>query len=271
MKQRAGLTLSDASVTMTPQMIEQFINSLKAGARQKQTIRTYRHSLDELYEYLPHDKQITSETLPEWKVHLKSCGYSDNTVNIRLSAANGFLRFCGKEELATAHERIAPDEPMPEMTRAEYLKFLSRVRELGSEKYYFMVKVFASIDIGISELECLTVEACREGTVNLPDEKTAAIPSCLREELLQYAQRHRITEGSIFVTRSGGRMDRSNIANSIHRLAERVGMEPEKCCPSALHRMYLTTQKELLEEFMPAYRQSYENLLDAEQTVVGWN
>ncbi len=73
------------------------------------------------------------------------------------------------------------------------------------------------------------------------------------------------------MTRSGGRMDRSNIANSIHRLAVRAGMEPEKCCPSAMHRACLTTQKELMERLMPVYRQSYENLLDTEQTVVGWN
>ncbi len=271
MKQRAGLTLSDESLKMTSMLMEQYLNSLKSGGRQKQTIRTYRHSLDELYDFLPPDKEIKSDTLKEWKKHNKACGYSDSTVNIRLTAANGFLRFCGREELATVHERITPNESMPEMTREEYLQFLYKVRELGTEKFYFMIKVFGSIDINIRELECLTVEACKKGDVYLPEEKTASIPACLREELLQYADRHEITKGPIFVTRNGSRMDRSNITNSIHRLAVRVGMDPEKCCPSALHRVYLATQKELMDRLMPVYRQSYENLLDTEQAVVAWN
>ncbi len=270
MKQRAG-TVSDLPLMMTPQLKAQYINSLKAGGRQKQTIRTYRHSLEELYDFLPANKEIKKDTMSEWKEQLKREGYSDSTVNIRLTAVNGFLRYCGREELATVHERIAADEFMPELTRAEYLQFLSRVREIGSEKYYFMVKVFASVDITISELDCLTVEACREGAVHLQDDKTASIPVCLSEELLQYAERHGITEGPVFVTRSGKHMDRSNIANSIHRLAEQVGMEPAKCCPSALHRVYLTTQRELMDSLIPVCRQSYEHLLDTEQMVVGWN
>lgn len=271
MKQRAGLALSDASVTMSSMLMEQYLNSLQSGGRQKQTIRTYRRSLEALYDFLPPDKEINRGTLKEWKEHNKACGYSDSTVNIRLTAANGFLRFCKREELTAVHEHIAPDEPMPEMTREEYLQFLSKMRELGSEKYYFMVKVFASIDITISELDCLTVDSCRKGVMHLPDEKVAAIPYCLGEELLEYANRHKITEGPIFVTRSGRLMHRTNITNSIRRQAERVGMDPGKCCPSALHRVYLTTQKELMERLMPVYRQSYENLLNTEQTVVGWN
>ncbi len=271
MMQRAGLPLSEEPVILTETLLEQFLDSIKAGGRQKQTIRTYRYSLNELYNFLPPDKKIEKDTLKEWKEQLKADGYSDSTVNIRITAANGFLRFCGREELATARERIAMDEPMPKMTREEYLQFLARVRELGSERYYFMVKVFASVDLGISELEYLTVETCREGVVRLSDEKTASIPPCLREELLQFADRQGITEGAIFVTRSGGCMDRSNIANSIRRLAIRVGMEPEKCCPSALHRVYLATQKELMDRLMPLFALSYESLLNTEQAVVGWN
>ncbi len=270
MKQRAGLPLSDASVTMTSQITEQYLNALKARGRQKQTIRTYRHSLNALYDFLPPGKEIKTGTLEEWKKHLKADGYSDSTVNIRLTAANGFLRYFGREELATAHERIALEE-MPEMTREEYVQFLSKVRATGTEKYYLLIKVFASVDINIGELAQLTVEACREGVLSLPEGKQFSVPACLKEELLQYASRNGISEGPIFVTRNGTALDRSNIANSIHRLALQVGMDPEKCCPSALHRVYLTTRRELMEKLRPVYLQFYENLLDTEQAVVGWD
>ncbi len=266
-----GFPLSDDPLTITPQLMEQFLNSLKAADKQKQTIRTYRHSLEVLYEYLPPDKEILSDTLQEWKKDLKLHGYSDSTVNICITAANGFLRYCGREELTTVHERVLYDENMPEMTREEYLQFLLKVRELGYEKYYFIVKVFGSIDINIGELKCLTVETCNEGIIHLSEEKTAVIPTCLQEELLRYAGRRGIMEGPIFVTRTGSLMDRSNITKSLHRLALRIGMDPEKCCPSALHRVYLRTQKELMDRIMPLFRQSYENLLNTEQAVVAWN
>ncbi len=270
MKQRMGLPLSDTPVVLTKQLQEQFLESLKAGGRQKQTIRTYRHSMEELYKYLPPDKEIHADTLPEWKKYLKECGYSDSTVNIRITAANVFLRFCEREELAAVHEHIVVDETMPEMTRTEYLEFLSAVREMGSAKYYFLIKIFATVDLGIGELEYLTVEACREGMIHMPEGKTAAIPACLREELLQYAARQKITEGPLFLTRTGTLPDRSNITNAIHRLAVKAGMDPGKCCPSALHRVYLTTQKELMDWVRPIFIQSYESLLDTEQAVVGW-
>ncbi len=270
MKQRMGLALSDAPEVLTKQLQDQFIESLKAGGRQKQTIRTYRHCIEELYEYLPPDKEIHADTLKEWKKYLKDCGYSDSTVNIRITAANVFLRFCGREEMAAAHEYIASDEAMPEMTRTEYLEFLSAVREMGNAKYYFLIKVFATMDVGIGELKYLTVEACREGMIYMPDGKKTAIPTCLREELLQYADHERISEGPIFLTRTGTLPDRSNITNAIHRLAVRVGMDPEKCCPSALHRVYLTSQREIMDQVRPICIQSYENLLNAEQMVVGW-
>ncbi len=266
-----GFPLSDDPLTITPQLMEQFLNSLKAADKQKQTIRTYRHSLEGLYEYLPPDKEILSDTLQEWKKHLKLHGYSDSTVNICITAANGFLRYFGREELTTVHERVLYDENMPEMTREEYLQFLLKVRELGYEKYYFIVKVFGSIDINIGELKCLTVETCHEGIIHLSEERTAVIPTCLQEELLRYAGRRGIMEGPIFVTRTGSLMDRSNITKSLHRLALRIGMDPEKCCPSALHRVYLRTQKELMDRIMPLFRQSYENLLNTEQAVVAWN
>ncbi|MCC8141133.1 MAG: site-specific integrase [Lachnospiraceae bacterium] len=270
MKERQGIPMPDTFPRMTQQLIDEFLNSLKASGRKAQTVRTYRRSMEELYDFLPEGKEVTKESLEKWREDLKANGYSESTINLRLTAANGLLRFCGREELAANHERILSGKPLPELSRTEYLYFLSAVREMGTEKEYFLVKVLATIDISIGELHCLTVEACKEGVVHLPDGQSAAIPNCLKEELLQYAKRHNIAKGPVFITRTGTPLDRSNIANEIHRLAVKVGMDPEKCSPSALHRVYLTTKKELMERLQAIYTQSYESLLDTEQMMVAW-
>ncbi len=175
------------------------------------------------------------------------------------------------KDFPASREWAEPDENVPVMTRAEYLQFLVAVRSMGTEKGFFLVKVFASVDVSIGELSCLTVESCRERAIRFPGGKQSVIPSCLQTELLQYAERHKIAGGPVFVTRTGNPLDRSNIANAIRVLARRAGLDAKKCCPKALHRVYLTTQKELMERLMPVYRQTYENLLDTEQTVVAWN
>ncbi len=270
MKQRAGLYSSEESVVISQELIEQFLDALKTGGRQQQTIRIYRRSLEDLYHFLSEEKEITRETLEDWRESLKKGGYTDSTINTKLVAVNGLLRYCSAEGLLASHERLAGNETMPELTREEYLQFLSKVRETGAEKYYFLIKVFASVDVNIGELDFLTVEACRKGVILMADERIVEIPCCLRKELLQYADRHGILKGPVFLTRDGKCMDRSNITNAIHKLAVQAGTEPEACCPSALHRLFLTTQRELRAQLHPLFVQSYESLLTMEQAMVAW-
>ncbi len=254
---------------ITQSLIEQFLHALKACGRRPQTLQTYRRGIMDLYDFLPEEKELTKEILEDWRVFLKDSGYTDSSVNTKLVAVNSFLRYCGRKELTFALERLAPNKTMPVLTREEYLQFLAKVRETGSEKYYFLIRVFASVDISIGELPFLTVEACREGIIYL-DAKITAIPKCLRKELLQYADQQEITYGPVFVTRGGNHMDRSNIGNAIHRLAIQTGMDAAKCCPSALRRLYLTTQRELREQMQPLFLRSYESLLNTELAREGW-
>ncbi len=254
---------------ITHSLIEQFLLTLKAGGRKPQTLRTYNRGLEDLYDFLPEEKEITKEILEDWRESLKKSGYKDSSVNTKLVAVNSLLRYCGRKELFFSLERLSPDEELPELTREEYLQFLSKVREIGSEKIYLLIKVFASVDIGIGELPFLTLEACREGIVYL-NKKIAAIPECLRKELLQFADRQEIADGPVFVSRKGNPMDRSNIGNAIHRLAIQTGMDAAKCCPRALHRLYLTTQRELGEQMHSFFLRSYESLLNTEQGEVAW-
>ncbi len=251
-------------VIITQSLIEQFLHALKAAGRKPQTLQSYRRGVGDLYDFLPEEKEITKETLEDWRESLKNSGYMDNSVNAKLVAVNSLLRYCGREELFASLEKRAPNEIMPELTREEYLKFLSKVREIGSERYYFLIEVFASVDISIGELPFLTLEACREGIIFM-DKKIATIPECLRKELLQFADQQGITGGPLFVTREGNHMDRSNISNAIRRLAIQTGMDAAKCCPSALHRLYLTTQRELREQLQSLYLRSYESLLNTER------
>ena len=51
------------------------------------------------------------------------------------------------------------------MSRTEYLRLLATARNLGRERTYLMVKVFALTGIRVSELNRVTVRAVEEGRV----------------------------------------------------------------------------------------------------------
>ncbi len=268
-KTGSGSVSYGESVRLTRKLQEQFLNSIEAKGRKEQTVRAYRRSVEELYDFLPEDKRMTARSIEEWRECLKTRGLSDSAVNQRLTAVNSLLKYCGMKGLTASLERIDTEE-QPEMSRDEYLHFLSAAKAAGREKEYFLIKVFACTAIGVGELDGLTVEACREGAVQLGEGPGAPIPGSLQKELLGYAERHGIDGGPVFVTKKGRPMDRSNIAKSIRSLAESAGMDSEKCTPRALHRLYLSTQDRIREEIRPIEQQAYESLLYTEQTVVAW-
>ncbi len=268
--QSTDIYLSDEFVVLTQNLIDQFINNLAACGRQSQTIQAYQHNVQEFFDFLPNGKKVTKEVLGNWRETLKENGYLINTVNTKMVAVNGLLRYCGAKELCVSHERVKKEETLPELARSEYLQLLSVVYRMGKEREYLLIKVFACTGLNISELQCLTVDSLKDGVVLQSDGKEKIIPDSLRFELLHYANHQKIKEGSLFITRSGKRMDRSNITNAIRRLAEKAGLEPERCNPRALQRMYQTTHEEIIENLEPYYVKSYDKLLNMEKSLMEW-
>ncbi len=258
-------------VVMTDELIEQFLRRMQDKGCKTETIRAYQRSLDELYTFLPEDKKITEKILNYWKVNLREQGFSDSTVNLRVSSVNGLLRFCGAKKTGIIRTTTARSAERPEPSRGEYLQFLGYVRENGSEQEYLLVKIFATVDLNLRELASLTVDACREGVIRLSPVREAIIPSCMQDELLRYIERNHLTAGAVFITKGGNLLDRSNITHAIRHLAEKSGMDPEKCSPSALHRMYQATKSDIGQRFMPLYLQAYDSLLNTEQTMIAWD
>lgn len=252
--------------SLTQELLTSFVQSQIAKGTKRDTIRKYRTSLKQLMDFLPPGKELTPEALEEWRACLKDSGYSNSSVQTRISAVNSLLRFQGYG--LVAREPAQEKTVMPVPTREEYIKFLIIVKNSGREQDYLVVKVFASIGLTVSELGLLTVESCQQGFVDLPQKRKAVVPTGLGKELLGFAGRNDIHSGSIFVTRNGVPVDRTNVVHIIHDIAANAGLEPEKFCPSALRRMYLATWNDVQEKMMPLCLQAYNNLLDTEQAMI---
>ena len=197
------------AVLLDERSAEEFFLFLKEKSRTAGTIENYRHSLEELYDYLPEEdggsgKYIGSGTLARWRGDLLQQGYAVRTVNARMSAVNKFLEYRNRRDLQVAPMSVEQDGIQPELSRAEYLRLLNVAKMTEQERTYFLLKTIATMGIRMDELQEITVEHLREGRITVgkaPKRRTVRIPALLREELLGYAERKGIGSGALFLTK----------------------------------------------------------------------
>ena len=104
--------------------------------------------------------------------------------------------------------------PEKEMTQKDYEKLIQEAREEKDMRMSMLLQTIGSTGIRISELKYITVEALDTGHAEIYNKgksRVVLIPSKLERLLRKYCKKAGIVSGSIFVTRYGNPMDRSNI------------------------------------------------------------
>ena len=266
-------TAAPAELTVTWEEVCRYLDSLAARGRRRETIQVYRPKLEAFYHFLPEDKRVAADTLELWRAALLREGYSPGTANTHVSAANGLLAYLGRRDLQLIGQLDTEGEIQPELSRTEYLRLLATARNLGRERTYLMVKVFALTGIRESELNRVTVRAVEEGRVLTACDGRAQyvlIPACLRKELTVYLRRVGITAGPVFVTRSGRPMRRTQVSGEIRTLCRDARVDGDKSNPRCLRRLYQVTQERIRDSVQILAEQAHERMLEEEQLTVGW-
>ena len=266
-------TAAPAELTVTWEEVCRYLDSLVARGRRRETIQVYRPKLEAFYHFLPEDKRVAADTLELWRAALLREGYSPGTANTHVSAANGLLAYLGRRDLQLIGQLDTEEEIQPELSWTEYLRLLATARNLGRERTYLMVKVFALTGIRVSELNRVTVRAVEEGRVLTACDGRAQyvlIPACLRKELTVYLRRVGITAGPVFVTRSGRPMRRTQVSGEIRTLCRDARVDGDKSNPRCLRRLYQVTQERIRDSVQILAEQAHERMLEEEQLTVGW-
>ena len=266
-------TAAPAELTVTWEEVCRYLDSLAARGRRRETIQVYRPKLEAFYHFLPEDKRVAADTLELWRAALLREGYSPGTANTHVSAANGLLAYLGRRDLQLIGQLDTEGEIQPELSRTEYLRLLATARNLGRERTYLMVKVFALTGISVSELNRVMVRAVEEGRVLTACDGRAQyvlIPACLQKELAVYLRRVGITAGPVFVTRSGRPMRRTQVSGEIRTLCRDARVDGDKSNPRCLRRLYQVTQERIRDSVQILAEQAHERMLEEEQLTVGW-
>ena len=114
-----------------------------------------------------------------------------------------------------------------ELTKAEYERLLNAAQRKGNERLYLLMQTIGSIGIRISELRYIDTEAVSKGQALIHCKgriRMVFLPKQLCKMLNQYLRKQKITSGSVFQTKSGKPLDRSNIWRMLKGLCESAGV-----------------------------------------------
>lgn len=224
--------------------IVDFSQHLEQGEKSQATISKYIRDVTGFME-LAGAGMLTKEKVLQYKKHLIEQNYAVNSINSMLASVNAFLEFLELRDLKVKNVRVQRQTYCPEdkeLTKAEYLRLLEASK--GNEQLNLVLQTICGTGIRVSELQYFTVEAVRRGQITVDCKnktRTILVPGKLKKLLLEFAKRKRIMAGTIFVTRYGVPLNRSNIWAAMKRLCTAAGVKASKVFPHNLRKLFART------------------------------
>ena len=223
--------------------IERFEKYLREEEKSQNTMEKYIRDVKAFVEYCG-DNAILKETVIAYKQNLIDSGYAVKSINSMLASINSLFSFFGWYELRVKSLKVqqqifCPEEK--ELTRAEYERLCRTAERKHNERLNLILQTICGTGIRVSELQFITVESVRKGeaTVSLKGKtRTIIIPKNLQKKLLRYIAEQKIMSGSVFVTKSGKPMSRTNIWREMKKLCQEAEVNPEKVFPHNLRHLF---------------------------------
>ena len=128
-----------------------------------------------------------------------------------------------------------------ELSRSEYVRLVNAATQKGNERLRLILQTICGTGIRVSELQYITVEAVKRGvaTVSLKGKiRRVFIVRDLRRKLLSYAASRGIESGSLFITRNGKPINRTNIWREMKSLCMSANVNSKKVFPHNLRYLF---------------------------------
>ena len=232
-------------LVITDAVARRFTDSLAEREYSPATISKYAHDLRLLMDYAP-EGIADKAALVGFRAYLTERGYAPTSVNSILGAINVFLVFLKsgwKLKYLHIQRKIYLDADR-ELSHREYERMVRAAENSGNERLAMLVQTLCALGLRVSELRAVTVESLRIGEASIANKgklRTILIPDALAKKLRAYCERRGITSGSVFVTRTGRQLDRSNIWKMLKKLAEAAKVLAKKVFPHNLRHLFART------------------------------
>ena len=121
------------------------------------------------------------------------------------------------------------------------MRLVNTAKQKGNERLNLILQTICGTGIRVSELQYITVEAVKNGEaiVSLKGKtRSVFIVKELKKKLLRYAAEQGITSDTIFITRTGRPISRTNIWREMKALCEEADVNPQKVFPHNLRHLF---------------------------------
>ena len=234
--------------SVTEEALIQYERYLKDGEKSRATVEKYLRDVRKFWDYLGEQgvQEFDKEQVLEYKRYLNE-HYKTTSANSMLAAINSFFEYLGCEEYKVKLfkiQRVQFCEPEKELTEKEYGRLVQAAERKGDSRMSMLLQTIGSTGIRISELRFITVESLEHGRAEIYNKgksRVALLPAELMKVLKKYCRRMGITGGSIFITRNGRPMDRSNINKKMKELGREAGVDERKVFPHNFRHLFART------------------------------
>ena len=222
--------------------VGEFENNLIMNEKSLATIKKYIKEIRNFLDFLDGG-DITKSRVMEYRAAMQP-EYKAQTINVKLSAVNAFLDFIGRPECRVRFIKVQKKsfvEEEKELREEEYRTLLLSARERGKIRLYHILLTLCSTGIRISELKYITADAVQQGRAEIDmkgKHRVILLPNELKNKLKDYMDQQNIRTGSVFITRNGKPVDRSNIFHEMKRLSAYAGVKPKKVYPHNLRHLF---------------------------------
>ena len=223
--------------------IRLFIEKLTELERSSLTVEKYARDVMTFRRWVGSDGHFDKSNVIRFKQVIRE-KYRLSSANSMLSALNKFFQLMGWEDCRIRTfktQRASFRNEEKELSVEEYQRLLKAAKEKGDLQILSIMETIASTGIRISELPFITVASVstRRALVSLKGKtRQVLIPAELSKKLRSYCRERKITSGSIFVTRTGRPIDRSNILHRMKALSTAAKVNREKIFPHNLRHFF---------------------------------
>lgn len=226
--------------------IEQYKQHLITNEKVAHTVEKYVRDVRAFAAFLD-GRAVTKDLAVAFKQQLLEAGYAPASVNSMLASVNSLFVFLGWNDCrvkAIKRQRQIFCSEDKELTKAEYFRLLNAAKQKKNDRLCLILQTICGTGIRVSELQFITVEAARMGQATVKCKgkvRTVFLVRALQKKLLRYAKERHITAGTIFITRSGKPLNRTNIWREMKALCKDVNVNPNKVFPHNLRHLFART------------------------------
>ena len=226
-------------------IIEIYKNHLIDEEKSKSTIEKYTRDI-RAFQLWAAERETDKRLVLEYKESLIG-SYKPRSINSILSSLNSLFDFLGWQDCKVKTLKIQRQifaDKNKELSKDEYNRLLKAAKDKKNVRLYNLMQTICSTGIRVSELRYITVEAVNSGRANISCKgkmRTVILPKQLCKMLKTYIKEQKIKSGSVFISKNGKPLNRTNIWADMKKLCETAGVDRSKVFPHNLRHLFART------------------------------